>query len=252
VPGLEATLRRKEAIRILPGRWKWSPEDPWPPSREVEKCDFFSSGQYESALQRLKKPAVQPTVTVGGQFVTVNMHTPSTATISPIVPGYPAPAPVPLAEPEMETQASQRSGKAVAKTGAPPEREGLMHIFSVTSTSSVPEDLLALPFKMVLIELEEDQALQANPLLVKLLRAGVDVVVVGERLCVQAAMNRITDLCGADMQCSEYGVDLYQPCNRESSDGSLPSLLPLVPIQSPHAPMCTVTVLHWFHIPFPV
>ena len=72
VAPLEACIPDKNAIWIHRGGWKWSEAEPWPPVENVLRSEFWSNDAYATVRDRLLRPAPVPTVTVGGEFITVD------------------------------------------------------------------------------------------------------------------------------------------------------------------------------------
>jgi hypothetical protein len=119
VPALEAALQKADhALVPLSGtRWKWKETDQWPPLTAVLQTPVFKLEQYEPLRARLRQPAPtqitnrlpdvarsscvwygtpslcrnvwwsasNPTVTVGGEYVSIDVHSGATtaATTSP-------------------------------------------------------------------------------------------------------------------------------------------------------------------------
>ena len=70
--GLEAALEKPDHIRVLPGRWRWSKEEPWPKLELVLATKFWSDEMYKSIREMLRHPVATPEIIKGGEFITVD------------------------------------------------------------------------------------------------------------------------------------------------------------------------------------
>ena len=71
---LEAVLENKADVNVKVGTWKWSETSPWPPLHAVLSTPLWSDPKYDVLRQRLLRPAPNPSITVGGEFITVNVR----------------------------------------------------------------------------------------------------------------------------------------------------------------------------------
>jgi hypothetical protein len=79
-------------------------------------------------------------------------------------------------------------------------------------TSPIPEELSQLPYRLVLIELNDPMgSMQSNPYLVRLLRNGINLLVGGDRLEVREWLNEFVVLCGQEVMHNAYHFDVYSP-----------------------------------------
>ena len=59
-------------MKVYPGNWKWSEEDPYPGLQSVLDTPFWQHEAYKSLRESLKMPIPNPEVLVGGEFVTID------------------------------------------------------------------------------------------------------------------------------------------------------------------------------------
>jgi hypothetical protein len=221
-------LRRRDDIRILPGRWRWSETDEFPPWSEVKECPLLNPecAHYNAARAKLQKAVVQPEITSGGQYVTINIYQTQNMVVSQVVPGLGQETVVPMASPG----GVQERKKAQSKTKPEKEavREGIVHLVNMARTAAVPEDIQKLEFKLMVLECADDVLVGINPFLMRLLRQGVDLLLVGDPLSVTELVNTVETMCGQDLHCSKYTIHLHKPCTPRSTDTGtrLPSPLP--------------------------
>ena len=71
---LEAVLESKWDINVKVGQWRWSEANPWPPVHTVKAVPLWSDPKYDILRERMQRPAPAPTVTVGGEFITMNVR----------------------------------------------------------------------------------------------------------------------------------------------------------------------------------
>ena len=78
---LEAVLESKWDINVKVGQWRWSEANPWPPVHNVKAVPLWSDPKYDVLRERMQRPAPAPTVTVGGEFITINVRAAAKALI---------------------------------------------------------------------------------------------------------------------------------------------------------------------------
>ena len=71
---LEAVLESRNDVNVQVGQWRWSEASPWPPVHTVKSVALWSDAKYDTLRERLLKPAPTPSVTVGGEFITINVR----------------------------------------------------------------------------------------------------------------------------------------------------------------------------------
>ena len=69
---LEAALEKPDHIRVLPGRWSWSKEEPWLKLEMVLATKFWSDDMYKPIRELLRHPVANPEIILGGEFITVD------------------------------------------------------------------------------------------------------------------------------------------------------------------------------------
>ena len=92
---LRKYLIRADDIAVNCANWRWTESEPFPPIKRVLETPFWSSTAYATLRQRLQQPAANPTVILGGSYVTVNVRSSE------------KPKQVMSADPEDPTQADQ-------------------------------------------------------------------------------------------------------------------------------------------------
>ena len=102
IQGLESSLRNKFDIKVVTGRWEWSPLQPWPPVATVLKTPLWASDVYISERNKLLRPAPVFSITTGGQFITINTGQ------SPTAPAVQEGDPVPIEEPSTQEEEAQQ------------------------------------------------------------------------------------------------------------------------------------------------
>ena len=70
---LETLLQAPKDIQMNPHRWEWSVRRPWPPIEDILKCGFWSKPIYNHIQERLQQPLPSPTLTIGGEYLTVGI-----------------------------------------------------------------------------------------------------------------------------------------------------------------------------------
>jgi hypothetical protein len=210
VPAIEAMLHKPEDIRVSTGRWVWSDTEPFPPAHMIKSLPIFTEVNYQNVRDRLCRPMVQPTVTVGGQYVTVDVHDLSHLKTSAAVEGYPAPPPTTLLPGGARAGAESSSDQAAAGKKKGDVVEGLIHVVQMRPNSPVPQELQGLDYRLVLVELSGDnQSVRSNPLVVKAMQAGADCLVVGEMLAVREWMNELESMSTTNWQ--RYAFNIHEP-----------------------------------------
>lgn len=80
---LEVVLRNRADIFVRVGTWRWSETSTWPPLHTVLKTPLWCDPKYDTIRERLKVAAPTPSLTVGGEFITVNVRAAARATAKP-------------------------------------------------------------------------------------------------------------------------------------------------------------------------
>ena len=62
VPLLQLQLFHPDDVRVLPGRWQHSREEPWPPIKAVKDAKIWTEAKYQALRQGLLKPSIDPQV----------------------------------------------------------------------------------------------------------------------------------------------------------------------------------------------
>ena len=126
---LEQQLQRRDDIRVTPGHWAWSEDSPFPKLDTVLKANIWQLEDYKPLRWRLSQPAVDPEVTLGGSFATVELAAKGT----------------------LPTQAEEG-----AASGAEPKPDvgALIHIFPIGADLAVPKEVAELSLAVVFFELD--------------------------------------------------------------------------------------------------
>jgi hypothetical protein len=176
---------------VLPGQWRWTAEAPFPPLDRVLKASLWTLDDYKNLRWRLSQPAVDPTVTMGGSFATVEL------VVRGAAPGEP--------------------GLAVSSTQGPAEApKGLLHVFPVAVTTGLPKEMAELPLAVLFVEL--DRQWDALPGWVRrCIATNVPVVLVGATWLV----TDFTSSIRAEMLAErffEYNISLHTPTSTVGED----------------------------------
>jgi hypothetical protein len=75
VQPLSTILRSRTDLKVPIGMWRWSRAHPYPPVESILKSNFWALPVYESARERLRRPAPVVELKPGTDFVTINTLT---------------------------------------------------------------------------------------------------------------------------------------------------------------------------------
>ena len=177
VTGLSSQLLRKDHIRVLPGRWKWSQEDRFPPIACVLATKFWHDELYKAVREPLKRPIPTPEVLIGGEFVTVETKRKRPP---PAVPESAPTASQPTSQPpDLGTEPIPEDSEAgshpapspkpsPSKDKEPPKEDestktGLIHVLGMKADGYFPGTLRDLSYHMVFIEVGDDDTDATSP-----------------------------------------------------------------------------------------
>ena len=228
VTGLSTALLRKDHIRILPGKWRWSQEEQWPPIQCVLECKFWKEEVYKTVRDPLRQAIPTPDVIVGGEFVTIDTK----AKEAPPAGEAEGSAPAASAAEEPQDLGTEviREGSdsdsdhgsaqcpspmpSPAKpTQAEPKEEiktGLIHVLGMQPGSFFPATLRDLPYCLTVLEVsDEDSGAGVHSMVARLLNLEerMVVAVIGDPIAVQDAQAAIQrDIVREQLKVSQIAI----------------------------------------------
>ena len=69
---LQSEVNRLEYVKVLPGKWKFSHSEPFPPISTVTAVPFWQSPLFEHLRNTLLKPLSEPSVTFVSEYITID------------------------------------------------------------------------------------------------------------------------------------------------------------------------------------
>ena len=209
VTALEASLEKPEHIRVLPGRWKWTTEEPWPKLEMVLATKFWSDDMYKPIRELLRHPMANPEIIQGGEFITVDTTARKVQAVQPPPQprAFPESSPptatdlgtevideTPLGSEEPSSTQPTQAAKPSAAADQQRSGSGLIHVVGMKQGNAVPETLMSVKYRMVFIELGvEDMCTNVHNLPINLMLGdeNVVVVVVGNHVAVAQAVTTL-------------------------------------------------------------
>ena len=220
VTGLSTAIVRRDHIKVLPGKWKWSADDTFPPISCVLATQFWSADFYKTVREELLQPIPNPDVVVGGEFITVETQqrsrvsqAPSKQCPNPDIEAY-SEASEPdsdIAVPALRPTAERRS------SSQPPAQEipkcGVIHLVGMKPGSVVPASLKDLEYSLVVIEVSEaDSGASVHSFVARLVNScdRIMVAIMGDRIsCGDARAALQSDVVREQLKCCS--VRVYRP-----------------------------------------
>ena len=185
---IEAQLRRQDDVKVLCGHWAWSEEQPYPKLEQVLKAPLWRLDDYQALRWRLTQPAIDPTVTVGGTFATVEL-TPAGAAPSQVVP--------------LDTADSSTTQTAEGKPAS------LVHVFAIGQATPVPKEMVELSLAVLFFEVER-QFDAIPPWVRRAIATNVPVVLVGAEWLVQDFVAAVENSFKSERM-HRYPIRLHSP-----------------------------------------
>ena len=223
-------------MKVYPGKWRYSEEEPYPSLQAVLDTPFWRDETYKPVRESLKIPIPNPEVVVGGEFITID-----TLAQRSVPKGAAAAAPSPKKEPEEEEEgmlpterilegsegeeeATPTATPPVRSPGMAPRREpppeqaegvkyGLIHLVPMMVGSMVPQSLRTLGYSLVIVEAAELEAEKGvHSLVPRLLTENPEllVAIIGEALhCGEALASIQRNITREDLKI--YTIRVYWP-----------------------------------------
>ena len=223
ISGLGSALMKRDHIRVLPGKWKWSQDDQFPPLSTILETHFWKDATYTPIREMLRLPIPSPDVLVGGEFVTINVLGPqktpppnasqaagSAEDLGTEVIDEGDPDLFASSSATAPTDAGKKESTQVAAGTSP---FGLIHLVGMKPGSFVPATLKELPYVLAIVEVcEEDSRHGVHQLVAQLMnfRESLVVVLAGDPYHVTDAAASIQRNVARD-QLKQTTVRLYYP-----------------------------------------
>ena len=147
---LNACLVHLDDIKVLPGKWQYRDDEPFPPLSEVLKAKIWTDASYQGLREALMRPVADPEVFFGGEFHTINClgHLPSDTSAAEGT----------LAQsPEDVTQATQEILPQPTSAPIPKASSGRIHLVPLRAGSHFPKELTNLDHRLIAIQLSDGE-----------------------------------------------------------------------------------------------
>lgn len=131
IKALNNGLLDPKDIAIKTEKWQWAPQEQWPPIDCVLRSKFWCSNDYKYLRDRLKEPLVEPEVSDGAQYSTINLQNRKWKPIEQLEP---------------------TSEKSKIRD---PKVQGVCHVIPFKPNCAVPEDLRNLKYKLIFWEVND-------------------------------------------------------------------------------------------------
>ena len=207
IPSLEASLVKKDDAKVSLAsiHWRWSEKEPYPPLSAVLKTPIWALDRYNPVRCRLLNPIPAPEIRLGGQYLTVDLHPPTKASVEP-QPSAPVDTPEPTSS---EASAVPSRGSRPKRAAAPVGRYGLVHVAGFHYQAPLPADLSNINYSAVIVEAGENNFSEGvHPHLVRLVSRGVPTLIVGKHTEVRELTQFLKDSI-ADHR--TYEVEICRP-----------------------------------------
>lgn len=192
VPALEATLTRRDDIKVSVGKWTWTESSPWPPIADIRSARIWKDECYAGLRERLQRQLPVPVLEENAEFVTIQQGNLLE------VPG------------ESLAERGERIKKQAAEGGL---RDGIVHILPMEVGDALPKSIGQLAVKMVIVEVPGDgHGLEGglHNFAISKIAAGAPAVLAGPRRWTDTVVAQVQkDLAEEGLR--QYPVQLFHP-----------------------------------------